>query len=322
MSSAPLVSVIVPAYNSAAYITETISSLLEQTYPNIEIIVVNDGSQDKTLDVLKAYQTKIVLIDQLNTGVSGARNTGIRAAKGDFISFCDSDDLWAPQKIHEQLTYLQHHPSVGMVYCDWHVWNPDHDGNFVVPDFFRSTQYGQEIDSSKSGWIYHKLLLDCICLTSTVMLRNDTVNKVGFFNTDLWCGEDYDYWLRVSRITEIHKLKSKLVLYRSLAESITRKPTRVHYEYEVFCNAIAQWGVASPNGETNDSRALKERVAKMRFDFGYHHLNSGDAAIAIKSFADSIIRKPLWHLPWMYLMLALYSRLIRTGASSQLKPIP
>lgn len=316
MSTAPLVSVIVPAYNSAKYITETISSLLEQTYPNIEIIVVNDGSQDNTLDVLKFYQTKIVIIDQLNTGVSGARNTGIRAAKGDLISFCDSDDLWAPQKIHEQITYLQHNPSVGMVYCDWHVWNPDHNGNFVVPEFFRSAQYGQEIDSAKSGWVYHKLLLDCICLTSTVMLRKDTIQKVGFFNTDLWCGEDYDYWLRVSRITEIHKLKSKLVLYRSLAESITRRPTPVHYEYEVFRKAISQWGVESPNGEKNDPRLLKERVAKMRFDFGYHHLNSGDAVIAIKSFADSIIQRPLWHLPWMYLTLALCNRLIRTRAHS------
>jgi len=308
MNNTPLVSIIVPAYNCEKYVIETISSLLGQDYQNIEIIAVNDGSQDGTLGILKSYGNTIVLIDQSNTGVSGARNTGIKAARGDFISFCDADDVWAPQKIREQVNYLEHHPSVGMVYCGWHVWNSGSDGIFEVPKFFKDPQYGQEIDIDNSGWIYHKLLLDCICLTSTVMLRRDTVTKIGLFNTDLRCGEDYDYWLRGSRITEIHKLRSKLVLYRSLPESITRQPSQIHYEYEVFRSAVAQWGIASPDGEKSDASALKERLAKMRFDFGYQHLKSGNSGIAAKSFFDSIIQRPFWHLPWVYLVLSLWRR--------------
>lgn len=316
MNYTPLVSVVVPAYNCVKYISETLISLFEQDYPNIEIIVVNDGSKDNTLEFLKTYGDRIVLIDQSNTGVPGARNSGIRAARGEFISFCDSDDLWAPQKVSDQVAYLKQHPSVGMVYCDWHVWNTDNKGCFIVPNDFKSPKNGQEIDPVKSGWIYHKLLLDCICLTSTVLFRKEIIDKVGFFDTDLWSGEDYNYWLRTSRITEIHKLRSQLVLYRNLPDGLSRTPTQIHYELEVLQNAIAQWGTTSPNGVENDAKEIKERVANMRFGFGYLHLKSGDPVIAAKSFWGAIIEKPLWHAPWIYLILSLWMRFVKIPAYS------
>ncbi|MBK1641135.1 hypothetical protein CKO12_04455 [Chromatium okenii] len=309
MNQIPLVSVIVPAYNCTKYIPETLSSLFNQDYPNIEIIVVNDGSKDDTLELLKSYGKKIVLIDQNNAGAPGARNAGIRAACGEFIAFCDSDDLWASNKVSSQITYLNQHSSVGMVYCHWHVWAPNNDGIFVMPFGFGREDHTQETDPDKSGWIYHKLLLDCICLTSSVMFRKSTIDKVGFFDPSLWNGDDYNYWLRTSRITEIHKLKSSLVLYRILPQSVARTPTKVHYEYEILKKAIILWGVASPDGHKNNVGELRNRFATMRFGFGFLHFKSGDPMIAVMSFLSSIQHKPFWYLPWAYLLMSLWKRL-------------
>ncbi|MBK1695225.1 hypothetical protein CKO09_10835 [Chromatium weissei] len=305
MSNLSLVSVIVPAYNCVKYISETLESLFAQDYSNIEIIVVNDGSKDNTLDFLKNYGNKIILIDQVNIGAPGARNTGIRVAQGEFIAFCDSDDVWASNKVSNQVEYLNQHSNVGMVYCHWHVWEPNSNGNFIVPFNFGHEDYNQEIDPDKSGWIYHKLLLDCICLTSSVMFRKSVIDKVGFFDPSLWNGDDYDYWLRTSRITEIHKLRSALVLYRILPQSVARTPTKTHYEYEILQKTILKWGETSQNGDRNSSDMIKNRVAKMRFDFGYLHFKSGDPLIAVKSFFGSIKQKPFWYLPWVYLLLVL-----------------
>lgn len=301
-----LVSVIVPAYNCGRFIPETLASLLAQDYPNTEIIVVNDGSTDETSALLKTYGDKIRLIDQLNTGAPGARNRGMQAARGDFVCFCDSDDVWAPTKISDQVAYLTDHPQVGMVYCDWSVWEPDAQGEFTIPDDFGETTDHQVIDPNLSGWIYHKLLLDCICLTSSVMFRKQTLDQVGTFDTALWNGDDYDYWLRTSRITEIHKLRSQLVLYRILPHSVARTPTPIHYEYQIVEKAIARWGLAGPTGQANPGRAINERLSQMCFGFGYLHFQTGDPKIAATSFGHCIIHRPLWHLPWVYATLSAW----------------
>lgn len=311
MNLSPLVSVIVPAYNCFDTISETLDSLFQQDYSNIEIIVVNDGSKDNTLELLKTYGDRILLINQTNTGASGARNHGIQVSRGDYISFCDADDLWALHKVREQVNYLIDHPDVGMVYSNWRVWTPDVDGCFIVPEDFNLSQYGQEIDQVNSGWIYHKLLLDCICLTSTVMFRKKIIDRIGLFNSQLWSGEDYDYWLRTSRITEIHKLKETLVLYRILPQSLARTPAKIHYELEVLQNAIAQWGVSSPNGAQSENAAIKNRFANMRFGFGYLHFKCGEPKIAIKSFWNAILETPLWYAPWIYLIPAFWKYMIK-----------
>ena len=287
------------------YIHETLDSLFAQDYPNIEIIIVNDGSKDGTLELLRSYGSKIVLVDQANTGVSGARNAGIRVAQGAFIGFCDADDLWAPRKVSEQIEYLCKHPTVGMVYCTWCVWEPSAEGVFVIPEWFDASYGGQEIDLTMSGWIYHKLLLGSVCLTSSVMFRKVVIDKVGYFDTRLSSGEDYAYWLRTSRITEIHKLKSSLVLYRILPQSLSRTVNNVHHEYDVVLDAIAKWGVLGPNGEFNPRSAMRARFAQMRFDFGYLHVKSGDTLLAIKAFRDAISQKPFWYLPWVYMIFSL-----------------
>lgn len=311
MNSMPLVSIVIPAYNCEKTIAETLDSVFQQTYRNIQIIVVNDGSTDRTLDVISHYSNRITLITKTNGGVADARNVGMRMAGGEFISFCDADDVWAPQKIEQQIIYLQKHPDVGMVYCGWHVWNPVANGVYMVPaDFKNPVGNMQIINPALSGWIYHKLLLDCYCLTSTVLIRKQVVEQIGWFETSLKCGEDYDYWLRASRITQIHKLETKFVLYRAWPQSITRIPVETHYEYEVLKAAIQHWGWTGPDGGQNTPKENNLRIAKMRFDFGYLHATKGNPKVAAKAFFDAIIKKPSWHLPWIYLAISIWKMVL------------
>lgn len=302
----PLVSVVVPAYNCSEFIDETLESLFAQDYPNVEIVVVNDGSTDGTLARLSTYAERIRIVDQPNAGAPVARNRGMQAARGDFVCFCDADDIWAKTKIGDQVAYLQAHPDVGMVYCDWYVWEPDSQGVFRIPPDFGQETDRQAIDPALSGWIYHKLLLDCVCLTSSVMFRKSILEQVGEFDPKLWNGDDYNYWLRTSRITEIHKLRSRLVLYRILPRSVARTPTSVHYEYEVVQDALARWGGAGPTGIANEKKTISARLAQMRFSFGYLYLNSDNPLSALNYFAKSIRHRPSWHLPWLYSVLSIW----------------
>jgi glycosyltransferase involved in cell wall biosynthesis len=112
----PLVSVIIPVYNGDQYLDDTLQSILSQNYAPVEIIVVDDGSTDKTADLVRAYDT-IHYIYQHNQGPSSARNTGIAASQGEFVAFLDADDMWVPEKLSLQVGYLIQHPDVGFVYA-------------------------------------------------------------------------------------------------------------------------------------------------------------------------------------------------------------
>src|SRR5262245_25838031 len=125
MNGSPLVSVIIPSYNSARFVSQAVRSVLEQTYSPLEIIVVNDGSTDDTVSVLDAYKGDIQIVHQANGGVSKARNRGIREAKGKFIAFLDADDQWLPSKIQKQIDCLRANPSAALVHSDIYFFSDD-----------------------------------------------------------------------------------------------------------------------------------------------------------------------------------------------------
>jgi len=115
---AAFVSVIIPAYNSGPYLTETIESVLRQTYPHREIIVVDDGSTDDTPARVARYGPALTYIRQAQGGVGAARNRGVAAARGDYIALLDHDDLWVPEKLEVQVEVAARHPASGMLVCD------------------------------------------------------------------------------------------------------------------------------------------------------------------------------------------------------------
>ena len=189
--TAPKVSVIIPAYNTAAFIGESLDSVFAQTYTDFEVIVINDGSPDTAhLErVLVPYRSRIVYIVQKNRRAAGARNTGIHQARGEFLAFLDSDDLWLPENLAAQMKMFKDDPSLDMVYAD-------------AAFFAGSTRPGRtymEACPSKGPVTFDSLVVEStqVCISCAVA-RKEIIVKAGSFDESLPQCDDYDMWLRVA----------------------------------------------------------------------------------------------------------------------------
>lgn len=299
-----LVSIIIPAYNCEAWVAETIDSALAQDHGAVEIIVVNDGSTDGTLAVLRGYGDRIRIVDQKNAGPPAARNAGLAAAKGEYIAFLDADDVWWPGKVSDQVSFLEPHPEVGTVVSSWQVWGPGGDGRFVRPAAPPPRASAEVPQALWCGWRYNEMLFDCELLTTCVMLRAGTVRQVGLFDTQLWNGDDYDYWLRASRVAPMAKLARPGALYRTLPNSVSRKPRAVNAELDVLNSALARWGATGPDGRVTPPSALQDRIDHLVMSHGWLHLHRGDAGVALSAFRQLLRRNPVRPKLWLHTLRA------------------
>ncbi|MCK7583183.1 MAG: glycosyltransferase [Chromatiales bacterium] len=303
----PAISIIIPAFKAITHIGEAIDSVLEQDAGPIEIIVVDDGSTDGTADFVAQYYPNVCLIRKANGGAATARNAGIRVACGGLLAFLDADDLWLPGKLQAQLRYLAEHPDVQMLCTEFAVWTPDATGQYPPASLARELHTSdQEIDPDGSGWIYHKLLLDTLVWTSTVMMRRTLIESVGLFDERLRLGQDYDYWLRVSRVTPIHRLKRPFALYRQHSASVTARGATINYGAIVVEQAVKRWGLTSPNGVSAPRRQVTQRIANIHFDNGYRHYKQDRPTLALRDFSRSIRFNPWRMHAWVYMVLALF----------------
>ncbi len=187
--SSARVSVIIPVYGTAPFVAEALDSVFSQTYGDCEVIVVNDGSPDsKMLDkVLEPYRDRITYIVQENRGSSGARNTGIRAARGEYVAMLDSDDRWHPEYMTSQLAILEADPSIDVVYTDAVRFDSRGTGR---------RRYSEEY--SVGGEVSFRRVLARECqIYGEVTARRETLLRVGLYDEDLPTGEDFELWLRV-----------------------------------------------------------------------------------------------------------------------------
>ena len=181
------VSIIIPVYNRARPVTRAIDSVLKQTRPPLEIIVVDDGSTDETPDVLRQYGSKIKIIRQAHRGVSAARNRGIRSARGQWIALLDSDDEWMPKKLAMAEEFHRRHPEY-LIFQSEEIWI--RKGKRVNPKK-KHRKYG--------GWIFKQSLPLCIVSPSAVIFHRSLLEQVGLFDESFPVCEDYDLWLRVAK---------------------------------------------------------------------------------------------------------------------------
>jgi glycosyltransferase involved in cell wall biosynthesis len=209
----PLVSVILPTYNRAWSLRAAIDSVLNQNVDRTELIVVDDGSTDETQRLVSTYGQRLRYINQINRGVSAARNTGIRAAAGLLIALLDSDDAWLPGKLSAQLDFFEAHPEALICQTE-EIWI--RNGVRVNPGKRHRKQ---------AGMIFEKSLALCLVSPSATMMRKSLLDEVGLFDENLPACEDYDLWLRIAWKYPIHLIDRPLIVKRGgHADQLSRMP--------------------------------------------------------------------------------------------------
>ena len=201
-SKKPLVSVIIPTYNRGWIVQEAIDSVLDQDFRNFELIVVDDGSEDNTQEILRAYGKAITVLQHSNKGVSAARNRGIAEASGQLIAFLDSDDLWLPGKLTAQVKFFKENDDA-VINQTQEIWI--RKGVRVNP---------KQRHLKFSGMIFDRSLALCLVSPSAVMIRKSLFEIVGVFDEQLPACEDYDLWLRISCRYPVHLIDIPLIIKR------------------------------------------------------------------------------------------------------------
>jgi glycosyltransferase involved in cell wall biosynthesis len=289
----PAISIIIPTYNCESYIAETINSVLNQTFSDFELIVIDDGSTDRTRQIVSSYGASIRLITQANAGVCKARNRGIREAAGRYLCLMDHDDYWFPDKLSLQMDIMERHPEAGLVYSSFSWWFPDANGAFPRVEAYIENPCPEGIDEDFSGWIYHLLLLDCWVLTSSALIRAEVFGRCGMFDESLPYSEDWDLWLRIAREYQFIKLKKSLTLYRQHAYQGNLIARDIDYRTDLLTRAVEKWGLCSPDGRCITKQEFRQTISRYHRDFGIRHLLSGNLRIANRSFIKSWLTSPV-----------------------------
>lgn len=212
------ISVIIPNYNYGRYIDHAIQSVLNQTYSNLELIVVNNGSTDNSLEVLEKYRNEILLIDQTNLGQSGARNSGLSRAKGDLVAFLDADDFWEPNKLESQISLVT--DSTKLVYCGiMQFKDPENNFEQILLPKYRG-------DCAKH-FINHPGASIVLSGESTALFSKDLLDKVGNFDPRLNSTAGWDFFRRCSRFTNFDFINEPLVNYRLHSSNMSKSNTKV-----------------------------------------------------------------------------------------------
>ncbi len=198
----PLVTVIIPTYNRGWVVQEAIDSVLDQDFRDYELIVVDDGSNDNTRQILGAYGKAITVLQQSNRGVSAARNRGIAEAAGRLIAFLDSDDLWLPRKLTTQVNFFEENADA-VINQTQEIWI--RNGARVNP---------KKRHHKFSGMIFERSLALCLVSPSAVMIKKSLFDAVGVFDENLPACEDYDLWLRISCRYPVHLIDIPLIIKR------------------------------------------------------------------------------------------------------------
>ncbi|MCA1990877.1 MAG: glycosyltransferase [Coleofasciculus sp. S288] len=277
----PTISVVIPAYNAERTILETIKSVQQQTFSDLEIIVINDGSTDRTLELLQSVQDeRLKIFSYENGGLPVARNRGISHATGEFIAFIDADDLWTPDKLELQLAALQQHPEAGVAYS-WTYFKYEED----------EYSYADESNFFE-GNVYADLLVrNFLHNGSNPLIRKRAIESVGFFDPTLKSCEDWDYYLRLAAKWNFILVPKSQVIYRQSLSSMTSK-VEVMEKYLLIVIERA-FQVAPLNLQFLKKQSLSwvyKYAAQQYLKYGGHKLN--DVKLATVKLTRAVLIQP------------------------------
>jgi glycosyltransferase involved in cell wall biosynthesis len=308
-NAAPLISVIIPAYEVASYIGETLDGVFAQTFTDFEVIIINDGSPDtdEIERAIQPYRERICYLKQENRGASAARNAGLRAARGELIAFLDADDLWSPNYLDEQLTFMREF-GCDLVCADAMIFGVSADAGRTYMESL------MEAAPSQGRVTFLELVnADRSLITSGVVARRDQILEVGLFDEALRNAQDLDLWLRLARHgARLAYQRRVLVHYRSRPNSLTGDAINSHQrELRVF-DKIEQTYEFTPAERAEAARVIRDRRALLEYELGKLHLLPGDFAQARESFAKANHLKPGWKPRLALLLTRVAPRLLQT----------
>lgn len=292
----PLVSVIIPTYRRGELLRAAVQSVLAQTLKDIEVLVVEDGS-DVAEQVLRGLDTRVRYLWQENRGVSVARNTGAAHANADWLAFLDDDDLWQPEKLERQLALADRHKSFDMIHTDYSVLIDGHlrPGPRLIPR-----------DKVPSGAVGRDLFLNNFVITSSVMMRRTVFEGAVGFDPRFKIAQDFDLWLRVAQTHQVGFLNEPLVIYRD-HESLSSPTERVALERIAVLTSFLE---SHPHAWQNfGSATVRARLAEAYWQAAYAHYVQDDYRAARGLFFWTWRWKPTWVKP------ALYGSACLTGAT-------
>ncbi|NEQ44096.1 MAG: glycosyltransferase [Leptolyngbya sp. SIOISBB] len=301
----PLVSVIIPAYNCEKTIQDTLESVRKQSYSNLEVIVIDDGSRDSTVRSVASIaeqDTRIKVFSYANAGPAVARNRGIEKSEGDFIAFLDADDLWTPDKISDQVTALQNHPQAGLAYS-WIDWIDEAD------QFLR---HGSHIDAE--GDVLSQLLLrNFIDNGSNALVRSDVLDQIGQFDSTLPPSEDWDMWLRIAAKYEFVCIPKVQVFYRILKTSLS---TNILKLSQANLKIIDNFFLSYPELKaTIGEQAYADKYRYFTFKSIEGAPSRQNGWLALRFFAKAISIEPEWWLKRIKLFFLVLLKAILFTAS-------
>jgi len=294
------VSVIIPTYNCAAYLQKAVCSVMDQTFTDLEIIVIDDGSTDKTHHILAQLESQdgrvTVIRRETPGGAASARNAGLRLARGEFVSFLDADDLYNRDKIQKQINVFRHHPEIEIVFANVARFEQSIDdvrGGYVPGERFINsasaylTPVSGTLYRCNNNFYNYMSIIETSISTISVMFKRNLLKGVDiYFPENFPVGEDIDLWFRLVRLGKVAYINSTLAYYRSRPGSLTSGHAAA---YKGFIEAHSQNIIrGAKDFSVDEIREYKKRIALNWDALGYHYFCSLNIRNARHSYYSSL----------------------------------
>ena len=295
----PAVSVVMTVYNTQRYVGEAVESVLGQTFGDFEFVIVDDGSTDHSLSVLRGFAARdrrIRLVSRPNTGIVAAANEGIGLARGRYLARMDSDDVCLPRRFEAQVRYLDEHPDCVLVGSRVTVVDPYGSPVFDSGQKLTHEEIDAELLSSGGGWAI---------VQPSAMMRADAVRAVGGYRGRHNVSEDQDLFLRLAEVGRVANLPEPLLLYRRHYKSVmhTQWRQRAEVKESIVREAYARRGQSMPDGWAFDDWAPTPLAEQLR-SWGWAALKRGNAAVARRHALGAVRAAPLSREAWKLLLCA------------------
>ena len=280
----PLVSIVIPAHNSASWIRETLDNVLSQSYPCCEIIIVDDGSTDHTKQLIDAhYDEHVKYVYQHNAGPARARNHGIAVAKGEYIQFLDSDDFLNTEKIARQMAVFTANPECGVVYCDFAYTTEGPEGKVEESPATHKKKHGAEN-------VFEALLDGNFIVIHSPLTRASVIRDCGGFDESLPSDEDYDLWLRIAaKGYRFCFIPEVLALYRKRNNSVSRNYLRQSKGTISALNKAPKYRTTLTDSEM---RNLKRTLSREYGWIAHTYIGQLDYGQGLKAVWSSLLNNP------------------------------